>query len=176
MKPRPFWSPGSQENRLNIESAPGSTAVALRFLSPVAQGTHTHPPTPPEARISLPRKPGEPKALTDLLFDCISEALTDLVGSRAREAIYDFMERKHSVGRNEIPEHLDSLFTLFEGIFGGGGKKVIGRIIVKKVYAKLDWEIESLPNLEFADYMEKIKTKIANETLEHASSATRSGM
>lgn len=102
--------------------------------------------------------------------------MTDLVGSRAREAIYDYMERKHSVGRKEIPEHLDRLFTLFEDTFGIGGKKVIGRIIAKKAYSKLGWEFESLPNLEFADYMERIKTKIASQALEQAKSSTLSGM
>jgi hypothetical protein len=85
------------------------------------------------------------------------------------------MERKHSVRRNEIPEHLDSLFTLFERTFGRKGKKVIGRIIAEKVYAKLDWEFESLPSLEFADYMERIKTKITSGALEQARS-TLSGM
>ncbi|MGD0690693.1 MAG: hypothetical protein ABSA50_13130 [Candidatus Bathyarchaeia archaeon] len=163
MKSRPFCSPASRENRFNITSATrasGSTAYPPRFLSPVAQGIYCNLPTPPEARINLSTKHDAPKALTNLLSDSISEVLTDLVGSRAREAIYDYMERKHSVGRNEIPEHLDSLFTLLEGTFGVGGTKVIGRIIAKKVYAKIDWKFEPLPNLEFADYMERIKTKI----------------
>jgi hypothetical protein len=168
MNSRPFSSPGSRENRFNVTSAPG-------FLSPVAQGVYSNLPTP-EARINLSTKHDEPKALTKLLSESINEALTDLIGSRAREAIYDYMERKHSVGRNEIPKHLDSLFTLFEGTFGVGGKKVIGRIIAKKVYAKLDWEFESLPNLEFADYMERIKTDITSEVLEQARSSSRSDM
>jgi hypothetical protein len=117
-----------------------------------------------------------PKALTDLLSESISEALTDLLGNRVREAIYDCMERKYFFVRNEIPEHLDSLFALLEGTFGVGGKKVIGRTIAKKVYAKLDWEFVSLPNLEFADYLERIKTKIISEALEQATSSTRSRM
>jgi len=176
MKPRSFCSSGSRENRFNTTSAPGSTAYPPRFLSPVVQVTYTNPPISSQARINLPTKDGGPKAITNLLSDSISEVLTDLVGSRAREAIYDYMERKHSVGRNEIPEHLDTLFMLFEGTFGVGGTKVIGRMIAKKVYAKLDWKFESLPNLEFADYMERIKTKITSEALEQARSATRSAM
>lgn len=168
MKPRLFCSPGSRENRFNVTIAPGSTAYPPRFLSPVAQGIYSNLPNPPEAHINLSTKDEGPKALTNLLSESISEALTDLVGSHAREAIYDYMERKHSVCRNEIPEHLDSLFTLFEDTFGVGGRKVIGRIIAEKVYAKLDWEFEPLPNLEFADYMERIKTKITSESLEQA--------
>lgn len=164
MKSKLICSAGSRENQFNVTDAPGSTAYP-RFLSPIAQGTYVNPPTHPETRIN-PTKHGERKALTNLLSDSISEALTDLLSSRTREAIYDYMERKHFVLRNEIPEHLDSLFTLLEGTFGVGGKKVIGRTIAKKVYAKLDWEFESLPNLEFADYMKRIKTKITSEASE----------
>jgi hypothetical protein len=165
MKPRPFSSPESRENRFNITSSPGFAAYP-RFLSPVAQGTYANPPTSPEGRINPPSKYDGPKTLTNILSECISEALTDVLGSRAREAIYGYMERKHCVSRNEIPEHLDSLFSLFEDTFGVGGKKVIGRIIAKKVYAKLDWKFEPSPNLEFADYMERIKTKITGEAWE----------
>jgi hypothetical protein len=175
MTPRTFGSPGSQQNHLlNITKVPSLTASPLRFLSPIPQGTCTDPPTLPEAGINLPTQQGGSKTLTKLVSDSISEALTDLVGNRAREAIYDYMERKYSVGRNEITEHLDRLFTLFEGTFGVGSTKVIGRIIAKKVYAKLDWNFESLPNLEFADYMERIKSKITREALEQARSATPS--
>jgi hypothetical protein len=166
MKPMPYCSTASREDRFKVTCAPGSTTYSPRLLGPVAQGTYANLPTLPEDRIDLSTK-GR-KTVTNVLFESISEALTDLVGSRAREAIYDYMDREHSVGRNEIPEHLDSLFTLFEDTFGVGGKRVIGRIIAKKVYSKLDWEFESLPNLEFADYMERIKTKIASEILEQA--------
>jgi hypothetical protein len=166
MKSSMFCSPGSRENQFNVTSAVGSTAYP-RFLSPVAQGTYANPPSHPEARIN-PTKHGIPKALTNLLSDSISETLTDLLGSRTREAIYDYMERKHFVGRNDIPENLDTLFTIFDDTFGVNGTKVIGRTIAKKVYAKLDWEFESLPSLEFADYMERIKTKITDEASEQS--------
>lgn len=175
MKSKQFWSPEPRENQFNVTSAPGSTAYPPSLLSPIAQETYTNLPTPPGARIDLSTKHVGPKTLAHLLSDSICEALTDLIGSRTREAIYEYMERKHSVRRNEIPEHLDSLFTLFERTFGRKGKKVIGRIIAEKVYAKLDWEFESLPSLEFADYMERIKTKITSGALEQARS-TLSGM
>jgi hypothetical protein len=165
MKSSMFCSPGSRENQFNVTSAVGSTAYP-RFLSPVAQGTYANPPTHHETRIN-PTK-GIPKALTNLLSDSISETLTDLLGSRTREAIYDYMERKHFVVRSEIPEHLDNLFTIFEDTFGINATKVIGRTIAKKVYAKLDWEFESSPNLEFADYLERIKTKITSEASEQS--------
>ena len=161
---------GSRENRFRLTTATSSEAYSPHFLNPAALRPYTNFPTPPDGRINLPTKYGGPKALTNLLSDSISEALTDILGSRAREAVYDYMEREHSVGRNEIPEHLDSFFTLFEDTFGVEGKKVIGRMIAEKVYAKLDWQFESLPNLEFVDYLERIKTKINSEASEQVRS------
>ena len=124
-----------------------------------------------EEHIELPRAYTGPNALTNLLSDSIDEALTDLLGSRAREAIYDYMERNYSVARNEIPERLDDLFKLFEGYFGVKSKNVIGRVIARNVYSKLDWEFESIPNFEFGDYLEIIRTRVAKEALGSASAA-----
>jgi hypothetical protein len=124
-----------------------------------------------EAHIELPRAYNGLDALTKLLSDSIGEALTDLIGTRAREAIYDYVERNHSIARSEIPDHLDELFTLFERNFGVASKKVIGRVIAKKVYSKLDWEFYPIPNFEFNDYLEKIKTRLAREVLDRAKSA-----
>lgn len=122
-------------------------------------------PASEEKRIDLPTAYSGPHALGSLLCDSIGEALTDLLGTRAREAVCDYMKREHSIARNEIPKHLDILFTLFEHNFGARAKNVIGRSIAKKVYAKLDWAFEPIPNFEFADYLERIKTRITREEL-----------
>ncbi len=125
-----------------------------------------------ETPIELPRAYSGPNAFRKLLSDSIGEALTDLVGTRAREAVYDYMERNHSIARSEIPDHIDELFTLFERNFGVASKKVIGRVIAKKVYSKLDWEFHPIPNFQFTDYLERIKTELAKEVFERAKSAT----
>ena len=113
-----------------------------------------------------------PDALTKLLSDSIDETLTDLLGTRAREAVYDYLERNRSIARDEIPENTDELFKLFELNFGATSKKVIGRVIAKKVYSKLDWEFRLIANFEFTDYLERIKTKLAKEVLDRAKSST----
>lgn len=116
-----------------------------------------------EAHVEMPSAYNGPEALARLLSDSIDEVLTDLFGTRAREAIYDYVERNRSIARNEIPDHLDELFTLFERNFGAPCKKVIGRVIAKKVYSKLDWKFYPIPNFEFNDYLEQIKTRLEHE-------------
>lgn len=101
-----------------------------------------------------------------LLSESISETLTDLLGNRAREAVYDYMERNHSIAREEISENTDALFRLFEDFFGEASMNVIGRMIVKKVYSKLNWKFVPEPKLEFNDHLEEIKKRLANEPLD----------
>jgi hypothetical protein len=127
---------------------------------------------PEERQIQLPRVYSGPDALTQVLSDSIGEVLNDLVGARVRGAIYDYMERNHSIARSEIPDHLDEFFKLFERIFGFAGKNVIGRVIAKKVYSKLDWEFYRIPTFEFNDYLQKIKTRLAEEVSHRAKPAT----
>ncbi len=122
--------------------------------------------------VEPPRTYAGPNALTKLLSDSIDETLTDLLGTRAREAVYDHLERNHSIARDEIPENTDELFKLFEHNFGATSKRVIGRVIAKKVYSKLDWEFHTIASFEFTDYLERIKTELAKELFDRAKSAT----
>ncbi len=117
--------------------------------------------------VESPKTYAEPRALTRLLSDSITDTLTDLLGTRVREAIYDFLERKHSISRDEIPQNMDVLFQLFKQNFGPASTKVFSKMIVKKMYSKLDWEFQPNLNLEFNDYLERIKTKLANQALDH---------
>jgi hypothetical protein len=122
-------------------------------MNKIVDNDHLMLPASKETPIQLPRTYAGPDALTKLLSDSIDEALTDLVGTRAREAIYDCVERNHSIARIEIPNHLEELFSLFEHHFGPASAQVIGRVIAKKAYSKLDWEFRPIPKFEFNDYM-----------------------
>lgn len=99
-----------------------------------------------------------------VLSETIHECIKDILGDRVREAIYTFMEREYSVTRNELPAHLDELFTAFQQNFGVKAKDVIARAFAKKLYSKLDVEFHPIPKFEFVDYLAIIKRKMAVET------------
>lgn len=101
-----------------------------------------------------------PKALANLVSDSIDETLTDLLGSRTREAVYGYLQREYSITRNELADYPDQLFTIFERNFGVPAKRVIGRAIARKVYTKLDLKFQPVPHFEFADYMDKVKARL----------------
>ena len=114
--------------------------------------------------IKLPCAFGGADEVRELLSESIHETLTELLGRRVRESVYDYLERKHSVARNEIPEHLDELFNLLEQYFGVRGMNVIGRAIAKRICLKMNWEFTPIPKFEFADYVRTIKARIAQDT------------
>jgi hypothetical protein len=109
------------------------------------------------------------KSLDELLVLCIDEVLTDLLGSRTREAVYDYLERNQSLARNDIPRHLNKFLGLLEKTFGKGSK-TIEKSIIKRLYDKLEWEFVEIPNFEFTDYLDAIRSRIARALVEHAKS------
>jgi hypothetical protein len=94
-----------------------------------------------------------------LLLECINEILTDILSTRAREAVYDNLERTRFLSRNQIPKHLDAFFQLLEETFGKASK-TIGRAIAKKLYSKLGLEFVETPGLEFADHLQTLRRKL----------------
>ena len=85
--------------------------------------------------LGVDRKRSQTDPIDALLLESMDEALTDLLGRRTREAVYDYMERNCFVARNEIPGRLDDFFKLLNETFGKGGS-TIGKVIAKRLYAE----------------------------------------
>jgi hypothetical protein len=113
------------------------------------------------------------KSLDDLLLQCIDEVLCDLLGTRAREAVYDHLERNHSLSRNDIPRHMNKFLELLEETFGKGSK-TIGKSIIRRLYEKLEWSFYDNPGYEFMDHLDAIRARIAKTLVEHAKSCSAS--
>lgn len=109
----------------------------------------------------------ETKSLDDLLLESIDEALADLLGRRAREAIYDHLERNCSLARNDIPKHLNKFMGLLEETFGKGSK-TIGKSVIKRLCEKLEWKFEEMPGFEFMDYLDAIRARIVKMLIDQA--------
>lgn len=112
------------------------------------------------------------ESLGDLLVESIDETLTDLLGKRTREAVYDHLERNYSFGRTDIPDHLNKFFELMEEIFGKGSK-TIGKSIIKKMFSKLEWNFVDMPGYEFIDYLEAIRKRITRTLIEQVNSSSK---
>jgi hypothetical protein len=141
-----------------------------------------HPGIVPEQQVihlesalsaSIARSPCVPditaKSLDDLLLQCVDEVLADLLGRRTREAVYDCLERNHSLARSDIPNNLNTFFELLEETFGKGSS-TIGKSIIKRLYAKLEWTFADVPGFQFTDYMERVRARYARALVELAKS------
>ena len=107
-------------------------------------------------------------AIDHLLVESMDEALTGLLGERAREAVFEHLERNCLLTREEIPNRLGDFFALMDETFGKGGK-TIARVIAKRLYAKLGWEYVEIPSYEFEDYVRVARDRLDRETAAHSS-------
>ena len=114
--------------------------------------------------LGVERKLSQTGPIDALLLESMDEALTDLLGRRTREAVYDYLERNCFVARNEIPGRLDDFFKLLNETFGKGGS-TIGKVIAKRLYAKLGWEFVDIHSYELIDYVTTAKRRLEKEPL-----------
>lgn len=112
------------------------------------------------------------ESLDQLLVQSIDEALTDLLGKRTRDAVYDHLERNYALGRTDIPDHMNKFFELMEETFGKGSK-TIGKAIIKKMFGKLEWNFVEIPGYEFMDYLEAIRKRITRTLIEQVNSSSK---
>ena len=93
-----------------------------------------------------------------LLIESIDEALVDLLGHRAREAIYDYLERRCYMAREEIPFRLDEFSGILEANFGKGGR-TIERTIAKRYYSRLEKPFVDNPTYSLVQFVQKANSR-----------------
>jgi hypothetical protein len=100
--------------------------------------------------------------LTALLLESIDDALSDILGTRVREALYDQLERRYRMGRTEIPDRLrEFLRVLYETL--GVGSEAVGKAIARTMYKKLGWEFIDVRGYRLSDHWEIIKAKAVRD-------------
>jgi hypothetical protein len=99
-----------------------------------------------------------------LLLEAIDQALGDLLGRRAREAIYDHLERKCYMAREEMPQRLGEFCDILHVNFGKGGS-TIERTIAKRFYSKLEKKFIDYPGYGLVDYVEKASFESGQRTV-----------
>ncbi len=107
------------------------------------------------------------KTLDSLLADSIDQVLDELLGRKAKEAIYDYLERNYLMARDDMPRNIEKFFSLTDDVFGKGSK-VIARCIMKRLWEQLGWKFVDVPGFKFSDYLEAARARIAREVLEKA--------
>jgi len=102
----------------------------------------------------------------DLLVDAIDETVSEVLGDRVNKAFWYHFQSFLGVTRDEMPYRLDTLFTALNTAFGIGGE-TLGRMIVRKLYAKVNVPLNYVPNRPLTEYVEELKQKLAQDLMLH---------
>jgi hypothetical protein len=89
---------------------------------------------------------------SDLLLDSIEEVLDNLLGKRAKQAIYACLERQ-GLPQRQIPEHLPRFDAFLEDKFGRAGRVIEARI-AERLYTQLGLELIAVPHYGLTDYVD----------------------
>ena len=103
----------------------------------------------------------------DLLVDSVDEAISEVLGNKVTRAFWYHYQAFLGITRDEMPYRLDTLFASLKGTFGVGGE-TLGRLIVKKLYAKANVPVELKLNHTLADYVEELKQILAQDLMTHS--------
>jgi len=100
----------------------------------------------------------------DLLIDSVDETITEVLGSRVTSAFWYHYQAYLGVSRDEMPYRLPTLFESLKGVFGVGGE-TLGRIVVKKLYAKANVPLNYSSDRSLLEYVEELKQTLAEDIM-----------
>jgi len=91
-----------------------------------------------------------------LLLETIDENLKQIFRETATHIIYQFLENKYSLKREEIPEKLE---IFMEGLheFFRSGAHMIEQSILEELHVKLGLKYKSRGNYRFMDYIDDLE-------------------
>jgi hypothetical protein len=111
-----------------------------------------------------------PEKLKKHLLQTIDDSLNQLLGETVTQKIYRYLEEKHYIKREDIPNNLEGFqFTLKE-IFGAGAL-VIEKTIMEKLYSrlsnannKISLKYENKEQFNFPNYVNDLKSSNKTKT------------
>ena len=99
-----------------------------------------------------------PARLTNAaLLDAVDYGLLAL-GEIVRATIYDRIEERYQVRREEIPEKLDTFHKALQELLGRGAE-VMRRLIAKNLYKTLNLKFAENENWTLVDYVQNAKVQ-----------------
>ena len=102
----------------------------------------------------------------DLLVESVTETISEVLGTRVTPAFWYHYQAHLGITQEEMPYRLDTLFSSLKGTFGVAGE-TLGRMIVKKLYAKAEVPLEYTPDRSLAEYVEELKQFLAKDLMQH---------
>lgn len=99
-----------------------------------------------------------------MLIESVDETLAAVLGEIIREAIHDALRNRFSITMDQVPERLDDFSSYLEKLLGAAPSKTIGKVIIKRFYAKLGLEFVERANWRLPDYVREARTKTSGRS------------
>lgn len=99
--------------------------------------------------------------LNDLICSAIDDTIIEVLGRKVLDALYQVLETKYSVTREELPYRTETVYNILETTFGVFGAKTLGTCIARKLYAKLGFQFHDHDGYSLLDYVEAAKAKLS---------------
>jgi hypothetical protein len=92
----------------------------------------------------------------------VKEGVTDALGASVAVAMFDQMYEHYDLTLENLPDRLDTFFSVLEDAFGYKLSRVLSRVIARKLYAQLSLEFAENPEKGLLEYVEEARNKLAN--------------
>lgn len=93
----------------------------------------------------------------------MNDAVTEVLGRSAAEAMFGQMYENYDVTKEEVPNRLETFFSILEWAFGYTGSRALSRAIARKLYVSLSIPIHETAAKRLTDYVEDAKKILASK-------------
>jgi len=107
------------------------------------------------------KRPDPAVAIQRALLDAIDFGLLAL-GEIVRKAIYERIESRYRVRREEIPEKLETFHNALQELMGTGAK-VVRKLIAKNLYNRLGLNFTEHEDWTLLDYVNHAEGQVMNQ-------------
>jgi len=107
------------------------------------------------------QRPQVDKEFNDVLVESIDETLTVILDRATVDALYAYLQKIHSISRDEVPYKLDILSTTLEKLFGAGAPSMT-KAIARRFYLKLGLRFTGNPSRTLLEYVHEAKKQLQN--------------
>jgi len=97
----------------------------------------------------------------ELLVKSIDEAVTELLGEKGRDTLFQHLAEQYDITRDEIPYRLDSLYASIEQTLGDKASRILDREIAKFLSREISVPLPDTRDYTLQTYLLKVRKLVA---------------
>jgi len=97
--------------------------------------------------------------VSEALLESLDEAMTALLSREVAGALYLHLQTVHSIPREGVPYHIETLCSTLKEVFGASGTTTISNAIARRLFVKLQLTFPSNPPRTLPEYVEEAKIR-----------------